>query len=46
MGTGNNVLMLGVLTEKVFQILSSGKSSLGTHGLGTSIYLEWLKTEM
>lgn len=36
MGTGNNVLMLGVLTEKVFQILSSGKSSLGTHGLDTS----------
>lgn len=36
MGTGNNVLMLGVQTEKVFEILFSGKSSLGTHELSTS----------
>lgn len=28
--------MLGVLTEEIFEILFPGKSSLGTHGLGTS----------
>lgn len=30
MGRGNNDLMLGVLTERVFEILFSEKSSLGT----------------
>ena len=36
MGIGNDVLMLGVLSEKVFEILLPGKSSLGTHGFSTS----------
>lgn len=36
MGMGNNILMLGVVTEKVFAILLPGKSSLGTHGPSSS----------
>lgn len=30
MGTGNNDLMLEILTERVFEILFSEESSLGT----------------
>lgn len=31
-GVGNNILRPGVLTEKIFAILLSGKSSLGHMG--------------
>lgn len=36
MGTGNTVLMVGVLIEEVSEILFPEKSSVGTHGLSTS----------